>query len=96
MTNEKGYRAQCINVGATINLKKYEYYYVYPGKKDNLYVSASPYSRHKHFGCYNKLHFRIIDEIPHMEESQVNEKPPVEEVQEVVAAPENHEQMSLF
>lgn len=96
MSNKKGYRAQCINVGATINLEKYEYYYLYPNGKDKFYVSKSPYSQRRHFGCYHKLHFRLIDEIPEKEEAAADEVPVVEEAQEIVSAPEIQEQMSLF
>lgn len=96
MATEKGYRAECINVGNTVNLTMHEDYYVYPNGKETFYVSRFPYPKRSLLGCYHRLHFRLLEEIPDMENTVAEEIPPVEEVQEVVAAPEIQEQMSLF
>lgn len=88
MDNEKGYLAQCISVGATVKLEKYEHYYVYPNGADHFYVSKFPYPQRSYFGCYSKLHFKL--EEPIIEAAADLPK------QEVVSAPKIQEQMSLF
>ncbi|MGV7002529.1 hypothetical protein ACWA2C_28225 [Priestia megaterium] len=96
MATEKGYIAKCINTGGTVNLQINKKYYVYPNGKDTVYVSKEFHPKKAHFGCYYTSYFELLDEIPEMGEAAAEEIPSVEEIEEIVSAPENHEQMSLF
>lgn len=92
MTNEKGYRAQCISVGAILSLEKYEEYFVYPNGEDYFYVSKFPYPQKTHFGCYSRLHFKLREEIKEIEKEAATNIP----IKEVEPEPENYQQISLF
>lgn len=90
MYDEKGYKAQCINVGSTVNLTKYEEYYVYPNGPSTFYVSRFPYPKKSLLGVYNKLFFNVLEDIPEKEEAAVKKEPVHEFVEE------QEQQMSLF
>lgn len=93
MLNKKGYRAECINVGNTVNLAKYEEYYVYPNGEATFYVSRFPYPERSTLGCYPKIFFKVLEEISEDEVAEETELAPAVEIE---VDPENHEQMSLF
>lgn len=92
LTNKKGYRAVCINVGNTVNLEKYEEYYVYPNGENTYYVSRFPYPERSLLGCYDKLFFKVLEEVS----EKVTAEPEAAPVVELEAEPENFEQISLF
>ena len=92
MFNEKGNKAECINVGKTINLTKYEEYYVYPNGENTFYVSRFPYPKKSLLGVYDKLFFRLKEDIAEIETAAVEEIP----ASEIDPEPENYEQISLF